>query len=218
MFVMKCLLPGVLFAMALLFSQTLLALDIQAQGLLKGAAVLTIDGRQQLLKVGNRSPEGVLLVSADPKQAMIEIDGQRHTLTLSRHITSNYNPTLAATEVSIRRNNFNQYITDARLNGRRLSVLVDTGANAIALNTGDAQRIGLDYKSGTQTKVQTASGLADAYMVKLRSVNVGGINVDNVDGFVIDGDFPQMVLLGMSFLEHVDLREEGGILYLKGKH
>lgn len=199
------------------FATGAFAIDIQVQGLFKNTAVLVIDGRQHMLKAGDSSPEGVRLVSADRKQAVIEHNGKRHTLTLSRQITSNYND-VAVQEVSIRRNGFNQYITTASINSRRVRVLVDTGANAVAMNSKDARRLGIDYTSGTPTHVKTASGITQAYTVKLRTVEVGGIKASHIDGFVIDGDFPEFILLGMSYLEHVDMREEGGILYLKGKY
>lgn len=214
---MKNYIQGLLLVHLLLASQTLLALDIQAQGLFKGAAVLTIDGKQRMLKTGQRSPEGVALVAADPKRAIVEIEGEHLTLTLSRRITTNYNEA-DYREISIRRNSQKQYMSKALFNGRSLTVLVDTGANAVAMNSRDADYLGIDYEHGSHTRVGTASGMADAYVVTLRSVNLGGIKVSNVKGFVIDGGYPEYVLLGMTFLEHVDLREEGGILYLKGKY
>lgn len=193
------------------------ALDIHVQGLFRDAAVLVINGNQQMLKAGKRSPEGVLLISADRQQALIEYQGERHTLSLTRQITTQYNE-VKSKEVAIRRNELNQYIATAKINDKRIRVLVDTGANAVAMSSRDARRLGIDYQSGMPTRVKTASGITAAYTVKLRVVEVGGIKANHIDGFVIEGGFPEQVLLGMSYLEHVDLREESGILYLKGKY
>ena len=200
----------------LLFSTMALALDVQVQGLLKDTAILVIDGKQRLLKVGKRSPEGVLLIEADAKQAVIEMGGEHHQLTLSRHITSLYTR-VEKREVSIRRNERNQYITTAKINGKRLQVLVDTGANAVAMSSVTAKSLGIDYEGSPQGMVRTASGEVPSYMIKLRSLDVGGIEVNTISAFVIEGDYPQMVLLGMSYLEHVSLREQSGILYLQAK-
>ena len=63
-----------------------------------------------------------------------------------------------------------------------------------------------------QTSFETASGLTDAYQVTLNSVSVGGIRVDNVPAMVVSGDYPATVLLGMSFLRHVRIEENNGIL------
>ncbi|MEE8058341.1 MAG: retropepsin-like aspartic protease [Pseudomonadales bacterium] len=200
-----------------LLSPCLWAVDVQVQGLLKGAVILQIDGKQRMLKVGQRSPEGVLLIEADPKQAVVEIDGERQRLTLSRRISSKYNP-VSTPKVTIRRNAINQFITTAKINGKRLQVLVDTGANAVAMSSRDATKLQIDYKQGVPSMVRTASGDAPSYRVVLRSVDVGGIQVSRVMAFVIEGDYPQTVLLGMSFLQHVELSEQHGILTLHGKY
>ncbi|WP_235015402.1 TIGR02281 family clan AA aspartic protease [Oceanicoccus sp. KOV_DT_Chl] len=207
-----------LLLISLLFATALPAwgMNIQAKALLKGMAVLDVDGQQYTLKVGKRSPEGILLVSSTPKLAVIDVNGQRRQLTLSTLITSTYNPTVK-TEVAIPRNNNRQYITNANINGRRTQVLVDTGANSVAMSSQDARRLGVNYKEGEPGRVVTASGEANAYRVKLSSISVGGITVQNVNASVVEGDYPEMVLLGMTYLEHVDMREQNGSLILQAK-
>jgi len=191
-------------------------LDIQVNGLFKGSAILTIDGRQQLLKVGKASAEGVLLLAADTQQAVVRVNGERRVLTLSRHISSKYN-SHSKKEWAIRRNRFDQYISKALVNGIRTEVLVDTGANTVAMSSQQARALNLDYLDGRPGVVRTASGESRAYTVLLRSVDVGGIRVNAVQAVVIEGSFPETVLLGMTFLKHVDMREKGDILYLQAR-
>ena len=191
--------------------------EVQARGLLKGSAILVINGKQRLLKVGQRSPEGVLLVEADAKQAVIEIAGERRQLTLSRRISGNFSP-VSKPKVAIRRTQYNQYISSANINGKRLQVLVDTGANLVAMSGRDANRLNIDYQQGIPVMVRTASGEVPSYQVTLRSVDVGGIQVRGIQAVVIEGEYPETVLLGMSFLQHVDMNEQNGILYLQGKY
>ena len=192
--------------------------NIQVRGLFKGSAVLEIDGKQRLLKVGKTSPEGVTLMAADPRKAVIEIAGEQRTLGLSQQISGSYQ-VAEKREFSVPINGVNQYITTAQINGRRTEVLIDTGANIIAMNSMAAKRLGLVYPAGApSTTVATASGTAAAHLVKLNSIDVGGITANNVDAIIIEGDYPQLILLGMSYLEHVNLREESGILYLKSKY
>jgi aspartyl protease family protein len=193
------------------------ALEIHAQGLLKDAAILMIDGRRHLLRVGKQSPEGVILVSASQKMAVIEVEGKRQQLTLSRHITGQFKER-EKVEVSIPRNQRNQYITSAAINGKRTQVLVDTGATSVALSARQAKSLGIDYRKGTPMMVQTASGISNAYAVILKSVDVGGIVVRTVEASVIEGDFPATVLLGMTYLEHVGMSEQNGMLSLQAKH
>jgi aspartyl protease family protein len=194
-----------------------LAVEVQVQGLFKGAAVLLIDGKQRMLKAGKRSPEGVLLVSANNKHAVIEIDGKRHNLTLSRRITSSYQ-TVKIKEVAIPRNKSNQYITSANINGKRIRVLVDTGATSVSMSSLEAKRLGIDYEKGKVGQVVTASGVAKAYSVTLKRVAIGEIVVSGVPAVVVEGNFPVLVLLGMTYLNHVNMSEHGGILYLKSKY
>lgn len=210
-------LAGAVLLVALLFSKAVSALDIQAEGLLKDAAILMIDGRRQLLKVGKRSPEGILLIAASPKMALIEVDGRRQSLTLSRRISGQFIER-ELPEIAIPRDRANKYITYAAINGQRTRVLVDTGASSVALSARDATALGIDYRQGVPIRVQTASGIADAYSVQLKSIEVGGIVVNTVEASVVEGDFPVMVLLGMTYLQHVSMREQNGTLYLQAKY
>lgn len=203
--------------LALLLSARVAALDVQAQGLLKDAAILLIDGKRQLLKVGMQSPEGVLLVSASAKMAVIEVDGKRQQLSLTQRISSQFSERVLA-EIAIPRDLSNKYISFALLNGQRTRVLVDTGASSVALSSRQASALGIDYRQGEPILVQTASGIADAYSVKLSSVELGGITVRSVQASVVEGDYPAMVLLGMTFLQHVSMREQNGTLFLQAKH
>lgn len=59
-------------------------------GLFKDKAILVIDGKQRLLRAGETSPEGVKLVRADSKEAVIEIDGVQSTRGLGTHIDSRF--------------------------------------------------------------------------------------------------------------------------------
>ena len=59
----------------------------------------------------------------------------------------------------------------------------------------------------------TANGVAPVYKVKVDTVRIGDITLNNVDALVHDQDLP-WVLLGMSFLNRVEMRREGGNLTL----
>jgi aspartyl protease family protein len=105
-----------------------------------------------------------------------------------------------------------------QVNGRQITALLDTGANLMAMSAGHARQLGINYLRGEKALVSTASGVAPAYRVKLKSVAVGGIVADHVAAVVIEGDYPEQVLLGMSYLEHVDMQEKDNILTLKARY
>lgn len=188
------------------------ATAVHVEALLPNTAVLMINGQRKTLRTGD-SFQGVTLISADSRAAVLEINGKRQKVALNRLITTDY-ATPETRRVDIPRNNRMQYVTTARINGRTAPVIVDTGANIVAMNSSQAERLGIDYRSGDPTRLETASQVVEAWLVNLPSVEVGGIRVDNVRASVMEGNFPGTILLGMSYLEHVELQEKDGVLSL----
>jgi aspartyl protease family protein len=192
------------------------AVDLEVQGLFSNAAMLKIDGQSRLLKAG-QSFGGVTLLASDSKSALVQIDGEERRVTMSTRVTTRY-VAAPVREVRIPRNSRLQYVTSAQINGRQVEVMVDTGANIVALSKAHAARLGLDYEQGERGRVRTANGEADAWRVSLDSVEVGGIRVNNVAASVIEGEGSELVLLGMSYLQHVKLEESEGVLTLSRKY
>jgi len=187
------------------------------KGLFAGRAVLSIDGKEQLLRAGERSPEGVLLVSSSSREAVVEIENLRTTLTLSRHIAGTFVAPTEPAQVRIPRGADSHYRVSGTINGRSVTMMVDTGATALAMNARDARELGIDYRSATKIRASTAGGMVDSYAVDLARVSVGGIVLHNVRGTVIEGRFPEQILLGNSFLSRVSMSEEAGMLVLRSK-
>ena len=192
------------------------AAEIEVRGLFTGAAVLVIDGREQFIRAGEVSPEGVRLVEASADEARVEVDGEIHTLLLSQHIGASFTPA-SGSQVLIQMNDNHQYRTPGSINGRPVSFLVDTGANVIAINADMAHSLGLSLEQGEQTRVSTASATHAATRVRLEEVQVGEIRVSQVPAVIIAGDHPREILLGMSFLRHVNISENNGLMVLKSK-
>lgn len=186
--------------------------EVEVMALMRDAAVLRVDGKQQLVRTGGTF-RGVELVSANPREAVVEVAGRRRNLTISDRIAGIY-AAAKVREISIVRNRDLQYRTAALINGHPVDTLVDTGANRVAMSRRDAERLGVNFAAGERAQVATAGGISQGWRVMLESVEVGGIRVSQVPAMVIDGDFPAHVLLGMTFLQHVRLREQDGILYL----
>ncbi len=190
--------------------------DIQVNALFEGSAYLLVDGQQKLLREG-QTFRGVKLLSANPDRALIEWQGKQQELTLSSRISASYTQN-DAKEVTLHRDKHLKYITTVQINGRQITALLDTGANLMAMSAGHARQLGVNYQRGQKAMVSTASGRAPAYRVKLNSVAVGGIVAHHVPAVVIEGNYPEQVLLGMSYLEHVDMQEKDNILTLKARY
>lgn len=92
------------------------------------------------------------------------------------------------------------YWAEATVNGKRVRLLVDTGATAVALTIPDAQRLGINPSDlAYDAAVMTANGKARAARVQLASISVGAARVDNVEALVIENGLDSS-LLGMSYL------------------
>lgn len=211
---MKKFLLGLVFCCA---APLCFALEIQVRMLAKGSALLEIDGKQRMLRDGARSPEGVLLVSSNGKQAVIELEGKRRTMTLTRRISTHF-ATADKTIVRIASSRGGHYVAPGRINGMPVEFLVDTGATSIAMNFREAERLGIDYRAGKPIQVSTANGVAQAFAVVLNSVSVGDIELNQVSAAISTTDFPQVILLGNSYLGKVDMRVDNGVLLLQAKH
>lgn len=186
--------------------------DIVVEALLPNTVVLKVGGERKTLRVG-QSHGDITLLAADQKAATLEVNGVRQTVGMSQHISTNYTE-VAEQRFTIPRDSRNQYNTTASINGRNVRVMVDTGASTIAISGVQAQALGIDYYMGEHMPVETASGLTNGYAVMLRSVSVGGIEVNNVPATVLEGNFPITILLGMTYLRHVRMEEQNGILSL----
>lgn len=192
--------------------------DIQVQGLMPNQAVVMIDGKQSILKVGKTGASGINLISADSKKAVLEWQGERFERTLDKQITSRFSAPAEKSEVRIEKASNNHYMTPGHINGRLVNFMVDTGAFAIAMNHNEADRLGIRWRDGQRFMAATAGGGTPGYEVTLDSVSVGAITLRNVKGAVIVADMDADILLGMSFLSQTEMREEGNALVLRKKY
>ena len=110
-------------------------------------ALVIIDGQRHLLSADGQSVAGVQLLKSTSSSATLEVNGKARMYQLSRDMNDGIQEPERAT-VKISRNNRGQYITRGRINDHAIDVLVDTGANVLAINSLDAKRLGIDYQVG----------------------------------------------------------------------
>lgn len=207
----------IIFLLVIVSSSVYAVEKLQVMALFSNKAMLAIDGRNRLLRVGERSPEGVRLVSADAFGAVVEFAGVRRNLLLGRGVAASYKvPEKVQQRVLL--GSDGAYSLDGSINGRTVPMVVDTGANTVALSANQAQAIGLDYQQGSPVIVQTASGVAKAYKLDLPKVRAGSIELSNITAVVIEGNMPSKVLLGMSFLSRLDIQHQGNLMILTKSH
>lgn len=194
------------------------AQDVNVIGLFSGRAVVVVNrGAPRTLKAGERTPEGILLVSADSRAAIVEIDGKRMTLEMGQHFES-AGQSGERTSVTLAPDSSGHYFADGQVNGGHLRFLVDTGATLISMSSADAARLGIDYRRGQRGWSIVADGRrVPSYRVKLDSVVVGGITLYNVEASIGEGGMGA-ALLGMSFLSRTEMRREGQNLTLTKRY
>jgi aspartyl protease family protein len=201
-------------AIGLLVSTGATALDVNVVGLFPNKAVVQIEGRAlQTLSVGQKTRDGIILLSVGRDGAMFDIQGRRVELAMgpARRQTS---PAAAANYAVVPTNERGDLVADGEVNGMPVRFAVDTGATFITLPAREASRLGLDYHNGQKTVMETANGNVVAYRLKLDTVRVGDVAVHNVDAVITEGNSLPIALLGMSFLNRLDIRREGAILTL----
>ena len=209
---------GAIVLLMLMVSAPATAIEkLQVQGLFSNKAVLMVDGVMRILKVGDTSPEGIKLVSVSKSGAELSVDGEQKHYSLGSTVSTIFTKRKTQQE-TIYINSGGMYLTFGSINGRSVRFLVDTGASAIAMNKEQAKQLGIRYdKIGVPASVSTASGFANAYRVRLKTVTVGKITESNVEAFVIDGNHPGPILLGMTFLGRLDIEHSGNALKLSQK-
>lgn len=190
------------------------ATEVNVVGLFPGKAVVTINrGAPRTLSVGQKTPEGVVLVSVDNRAAVLEIDGKKQSLELGQHFESAA-ATGSRNEVTLAAGSGGHFMTSGQVNGNSVRFMVDTGATLVAIPASEARRLRIDYEKGQRGRASTAGGIVTAYRVKLDSVSVGDITLLGVDASVVEAPGMDFLLLGNSFLSRTEMRREGTNLTL----
>ena len=193
------------------------ATDVMVSGLFTNKAVVQIDGGPlRTISVGQKTDEGVVLVSVDRDTATFDIDGKRMTLGLGHARMAASAPTNASTVLTADLRG--HFYTDGQVNGRTIRFVVDTGATLISLPASEARRLAIDYEKGQRAMLRTANGNTTGYLVKLDTVSVGSVTLHGVDAVVLEGNGLSSPLLGMSFLNRMDMKREGDLMTLTRRY
>lgn len=142
---------------------------------LGGSAVRYLD---QALKAQAKTPVAVV-VPADAPRAPVH---SGRTLTLDRGRDGHYS-------------------VDARIAGRDVDFMIDTGASLVILRQSDAASVGIrPMRSDFTAAVSTANGRIMAAPAQLDRIELDGITVYDVPVLVLSDQALSRNLLGMSFL------------------
>lgn len=116
-------------------------------------------------------------------------------------------------EVTLQRNRFGHYVTSGAINGQPVVFMLDTGATGVAIPEAVANRLQLER--GRPFRTQTANGVSTSWATRLDRVSVGDITLENVAAGITPGLAIDEILLGMSFLKHIEFTQRGDQLILR---
>ena len=189
------------------------ATQVVVVGLFPNKAVVQIDGSApRTLSVGQKTSEGVTLLSVERDAATFDIAGRKSRLAMGQANLASGGST--APTVVLNADSRGHFFTDAQVNGRPIRFVVDTGATMIAIPAAEAQRLALDYRKGETVTLNTANGPAPAYRIKLDTVRIGDVTANGVDAVVLESGPLPVALLGMSFLNRMEMKRVGQTMTL----
>ncbi len=189
------------------------AQDVGLAGLLGSKAMLMINGGEpQAVRVGE-SVDGVKLISIQGDQAIVEVGGKKRPLRIGQHAIG-ASPGDGSGKIVLTADGQGHFITTGTVNGTSVRFLVDTGATMISLGASDARRIGLDPNRGEKGVTNTANGQTVVSRVKLDTVRIGDVTLHGIDATIHQTEMP-FALLGMSFLNRMEMQRDGSTMTLK---
>lgn len=192
------------------------AQSVALQGMLGSKALLIVDGGTPRSVAPGESYKGVKVLSTLGDQAVVEIDGKRHTLRVGDAPASvgGGGGGARGSKIVLTAGSGGHFMTQGAINGRAVQFMVDTGATSVALGMAEAERLGIDYRKGRLGQGLTANGVVSVYHVKLNSVRIGDVEVYDVDASVLPVSGGP-ILLGNSFLTRFQMTRHNDQLVLE---
>ncbi|MDT8371713.1 MAG: TIGR02281 family clan AA aspartic protease [Gammaproteobacteria bacterium] len=115
-------------------------------------------------------------------------------------------------QIILERNRYGHYVASGKINGKSVEFLLDTGATLVAIPEYIAHRLNL--KKGRAFLSQTANGTSQSFATTIDTLALGDIVMTNVPASISSGMAFDQILLGMSFLKHLQLNQQGKTLMI----
>lgn len=195
----------------------LAAPPVALAGVLGSKALLVVGGGAPRAVAPGDTHEGVKVVSVGKDEAVIEVDGARHTVRMGDAPVSvgagRSSGSGAGRRIVLTSDSRGHFINTGTINGKIMQYMVDTGASTVAIGRPEADRMGLDYQRGAPVMMGTANGTALGWRIQLDAVRLGDVEVRDVEAVVTPQAMP-FVLLGNSFLNQFQMTRTNDQLVL----
>ncbi len=116
-------------------------------------------------------------------------------------------------EVVLQRNRAGHYLATGQINGETVEFLLDTGASDVSIPAVVADRLAL--RAGQPRIYRTANGQITAYDTRLDELALGGVRLNDVRASINPHMDGETILLGMSFLRHLEFTQRGDTLIIR---
>ena len=189
------------------------AQSVALAGMLGSKALLVVNGAAPKSVAAGEKHLDVKVISTSGEQAVLKINGKRHTLRVGDAPVSVGSGGTSgrgagqSNKIVLTAGTGGHFMTQGQINGKTVQFMVDTGATAVSMTADEAERLGVDYKSGQRIQLSTANGVVPGWRTTLSSVRVGDVEIFNVAAIVAARDMP-FLLLGNSFLTRFQMIRE----------
>lgn len=193
-----------------------LAQSVAMTGGMGRKALLVINGGQPKALAAGEAHQGVKVISVTTDQTVVEIAGQRQTVTLGGAPVSvgGRGGASGGTQIVLTAGSGGHFVTQGSINGRSTQFVVDTGATMVSMGAAEAKRLGINFEAGQRMQAHTANGVTTGYRISLGTVRIQDVEVHNVDAAVMPMGMPY-ILLGNSFLSRFQMKQENGTMTLQ---
>ena len=116
-------------------------------------------------------------------------------------------------EARLQSNRHGHYVATGLINGQAVEFMLDTGATDVSIPVITADKLGL--QRGRKMTYQTANGAISAWQTTIEEIQLGPLRLGPIRASINPNDSSSAVLLGMSFLKHLDFSQQGNTLTLK---
>lgn len=116
-------------------------------------------------------------------------------------------------QLVLERNRQGHYIASGQINNQPVVFMLDTGATDVSIPASMADSLNLP--DGPGATYQTANGPVRVRLTRIQQVSLGDITLKNVRATINPGYQGDEVLLGMSFLKHLEFSQRGDTLTLR---
>lgn len=118
-----------------------------------------------------------------------------------------------AKQLVLQRNRQGHYVASGQINNQPVVFLLDTGATDVSIPASIADSLNLP--DGPSATYQTANGPVRVKLTRIQQISLGEITLNDVRATINPGYRGSEVLLGMSFLKHLEFTQRGDTLTLR---